>query len=64
VVGVRVKKLNEHTSFVNSCCPSKKGNLLVSGSDDKAVKVPPAIQNPQPSSHSVVMDLAVLALTL
>lgn len=45
VVGVRVKKLNEHTSFVNSCCPSKKGNLLVSGSDDKAVKVPFAIQN-------------------
>jgi Prp8 binding protein len=39
VVGVRVKKLNEHTSFVNSCCPSKKGNLLVSGSDDKAVKL-------------------------
>jgi len=39
VAGVRVKKLAEHTSFVNSCCPSQKGNLLVSGSDDKTVKV-------------------------
>jgi Prp8 binding protein len=39
VVGVRVKKLAEHTSFVNSCCPSRKGGLLVSGSDDKTVKL-------------------------
>jgi len=39
VTGLRVKKLAEHTSFVNSCCPSKKGGLLVTGSDDKNVKL-------------------------
>lgn len=38
--GRQVKKLSEHTSYVNSCCPLKRGpKLFVSGSDDKTVKV-------------------------
>ena len=39
-VGQRVKKLKGHTSFVNSCCASRRGTqLVVTGSDDGTVKV-------------------------
>ena len=39
-VGQRVKKLKGHTSFVNSCCASRRGpQLAVTGSDDGTVKV-------------------------
>lgn len=38
--GEQVKKLTEHSNFVNSCCPLKQGPpLLVSGSDDATAKV-------------------------
>nr|GFB43563.1 hypothetical protein [Tanacetum cinerariifolium] len=35
-----VKKMAEHSSFVNSCCPSRRGPpLVVSGSDDGTAKL-------------------------
>ena len=38
--GTRVKKLKGHTSFVNSCCPSRRGTqYLATGSDDGTIKV-------------------------
>jgi len=38
--GKRVKKLKGHSSFVNSCCASRRGpQLAVTGSDDGTVKV-------------------------
>ena len=39
-VGAQVKKLTEHTNFVNSCCTLRRGpSLFVSGSDDASIKV-------------------------
>ena len=39
-VGERIKKLKGHTSFVNTCCPTRRGvALLATGSDDGNVKV-------------------------
>lgn len=39
-VGVQKKKMREHESFVNTCCPLKRGPpLVVSGSDDCKAKV-------------------------
>ena len=38
--GTRIKKLKGHTSFVNSCFPSRRGpQFIVSGADDCTVKV-------------------------
>jgi Prp8 binding protein len=38
--GVRVKRFRGHTSFVNSCCPSRRGDqMVVSGSDDGMIKL-------------------------
>lgn len=38
--GLQVKKMAEHDSFVNTCCPLRRGPpLLVSGSDDGTAKV-------------------------
>lgn len=38
--GKRVRKLAEHTAFVNSCCPSSRGQQMVaSGSDDATMKL-------------------------
>lgn len=38
--GSRLKKLKGHQSFVNSCCPSRRGNqMIVSGADDSTIKV-------------------------
>ncbi len=38
--GVQIKRMEEHRSFVNSCCPAPRGPpLLVSGSDDCTVKL-------------------------
>lgn len=38
--GSRIKKLKGHTSFVNSCCPSRRGpQFAVSGGDDSMIKV-------------------------
>uniref|UniRef100_A0ACD5UHW8 Uncharacterized protein n=1 Tax=Avena sativa TaxID=4498 RepID=A0ACD5UHW8_AVESA len=38
--GKQVKKMAEHSSFVNSCCPSRKWPpLVVSGSDDGTAKL-------------------------
>ncbi|XP_024540287.1 U5 small nuclear ribonucleoprotein 40 kDa protein-like [Selaginella moellendorffii] len=38
--GRQIKKMAEHSSFVNACCPVKKGPpLLVSGSDDGTAKL-------------------------
>lgn len=38
--GQRIKKLKGHTSFVNSCCASRRGpQMVVTGSDDGTVKV-------------------------
>jgi len=39
VVGTRIKRLGEHKSFVNSCCPSRKSELIVTVSDDKTAKL-------------------------
>jgi len=40
VVGTRLRKLQGHSAVVNSCCPSRKGALLVaSGGDDKVAKL-------------------------
>lgn len=39
-VGERIKKLKGHTSFVNTCCPTRRGVvLLATGSDDGNIKV-------------------------
>ncbi|KAM7486620.1 hypothetical protein LguiA_002629 [Lonicera macranthoides] len=39
-VGKQIKKMAEHSSFVNSCCPSWRGPpLVVSGSDDGTAKL-------------------------
>jgi len=39
-VGERVKKLKGHTSFVNTCCPSRRGvQHLATGSDDGTIKL-------------------------
>ncbi|KAL4567710.1 hypothetical protein LXL04_023302 [Taraxacum kok-saghyz] len=38
--GKQTKKMAEHSSFVNSCCPSRRGPpLVVSGSDDGTAKL-------------------------
>eukprot|EP00249_Psilotum_nudum_P009836 c22181_g1_i1 orf=149-1237(+) len=38
--GRQVKKMAEHSSFVNCCCPSRRGPpLVVSGSDDGTAKL-------------------------
>ncbi|KAB5512740.1 hypothetical protein OIU85_003116 [Salix viminalis] len=38
--GKQIKKMAEHSSFVNSCCPSRRGPpLVVSGSDDGTSKL-------------------------
>ncbi|KAK3755755.1 hypothetical protein QZH41_019992, partial [Actinostola sp. cb2023] len=38
--GSRIKRLKGHTSFVNSCCPSRRGlQYVVSGSDDCTIKL-------------------------
>ncbi|XP_001638394.3 U5 small nuclear ribonucleoprotein 40 kDa protein [Nematostella vectensis] len=38
--GARMKRLKGHTSFVNSCCPSRRGmQYVVSGSDDSTIKL-------------------------
>ena len=38
--GARIKKLKGHSSFVNSCFPSRRGpQYVVSGADDCTVKV-------------------------
>jgi len=38
--GAKVKKFKGHNSFVNSCCPARRGpELVVSGSDDCTVKL-------------------------
>ena len=38
--GVRIKKLKGHTSFVNTCSPSRRGpQFVVSGADDCQIKV-------------------------
>lgn len=38
-VGQRIKKLKGHTSFVNSCSPSRRGlQLVATGSDDGTIK--------------------------
>lgn len=37
--GLQVKKMAEHDSFVNTCCPLRRGPpLVVSGSDDGTAK--------------------------
>ena len=39
-VGTRLRKLQGHSAIVNSCCPSRRGTLLVaSGGDDKVAKL-------------------------
>lgn len=39
-VGERVKKCKGHSSFVNSCCPARRGpQLIVSGSDDSTIRL-------------------------
>jgi Prp8 binding protein len=39
-VGERVKKCKGHSSYVNSCCPARRGpQLIVSGSDDNTVRL-------------------------
>lgn len=38
--GARIKKLKGHSSFINSCYPSRRGpQYVVSGADDCTVKV-------------------------
>jgi len=37
--GKKIKKLSEHESYVNSCCPSRKDDFIVSGSDDNTAKL-------------------------
>ena len=38
--GKQVKRMAEHSSYVNSCCPARRGPpLLVSGSDDGTAKL-------------------------
>jgi len=37
--GHRIRKLRDHTSFVNSCCPARRGPTIVSGSDDTTARM-------------------------
>lgn len=37
--GKRIKRLREHTQFVNSVCPARRGCQLVSGSDDTTARI-------------------------
>lgn len=38
--GMQIKKMSEHSSVVNSCCPNRRGPLnIVSGSDDGTAKL-------------------------
>mmetsp|Transcript_18742 Transcript_18742/g.30815 ORF Transcript_18742/g.30815 Transcript_18742/m.30815 type:complete len:340 (-) Transcript_18742:702-1721(-) len=38
-IGRRIKKLTDHGSYVNSCCPARRGPpVLVSGSDDNTAR--------------------------
>lgn len=38
--GKQIKKMSEHSSFVNSCCPARRGPpLVVSGADDGTAKL-------------------------
>jgi len=61
-VGQRVKKLKGHTSFVNSCCASRRGpQLAVTGSDDGTVKVKGFMFN---LFSSVLMSILGLSLCL
>lgn len=40
ITGKQIKKMVEHSSFVNSCCPARRGPpLIVSGSDDGTAKL-------------------------
>ena len=40
VTSKQIKKMGEHTSFVNACCPARRGpQLIVSGSDDGTAKL-------------------------
>jgi Prp8 binding protein len=39
-VGMRIKRLKGHTSFVNTCSSARRGpQLICSGSDDGTIKV-------------------------
>jgi len=39
-IGERLKKCKGHNSFVNSCCPARRGpQLLASGSDDSTIRL-------------------------
>lgn len=39
-VGERIKKLKGHSSFVNTCCPVRRGvPIVATGSDDGNIKV-------------------------
>ncbi|XP_012558462.1 U5 small nuclear ribonucleoprotein 40 kDa protein isoform X1 [Hydra vulgaris] len=38
--GIKVKKYKGHASFVNSCCPARRGpEIVISGSDDCTIKI-------------------------
>lgn len=37
--GYRIKKVTGHSSFVNSCCPARRGDTFVSGSDDGTARL-------------------------
>eukprot|EP01111_Echinosteliopsis_oligospora_P006216 TRINITY_DN2026_c0_g1_i1.p1 TRINITY_DN2026_c0_g1~~TRINITY_DN2026_c0_g1_i1.p1 ORF type:complete len:360 (-),score=105.55 TRINITY_DN2026_c0_g1_i1:73-1152(-) len=40
ITGIRIKKMREHTAYVNSCCPARRGDpRLVSGSDDSTARI-------------------------
>ncbi|XP_071451309.1 U5 small nuclear ribonucleoprotein 40 kDa protein [Hetaerina americana] len=58
--GVRVKKLKGHTSFVNSCHPTRRGvPLVVSGSDDCSVRVwDPRQRSGGGSSSAITLNAA------
>ncbi len=54
--GQQVKKMAEHDSFVNSCCPLRRGPpLLVSGSDDGTAKVSRPLNGPPSGPEQLVM---------
>ena len=58
-VGERIKKLKGHTSFVNTCCPTRRGlQQLATGSDDGTIKVKSIVVG---GGHVTITGGAILA---
>jgi len=61
--GARIKKLKGHSSFVNSCFPSRRGpQYVVSGADDCTVKVCTISELPTAQNFELLDCVSIFAL--